>query len=245
MLRHKNRGATKEELCQWVSLTLKKVLATQNIQKGFSKIGIFPFNNHTIDDKMWLAEVFQHGAPPTEASTGSEDSDSKDGDNPSLQEVLGDQIPSSLPDDVQFYMPAEDSMGGDLRGGSSNANSENDASMDDLPESSQAGERQTSRLLEFPRVGPPHKLKRHGEPLIDYSKSIILTCEGYMNMMQEKAAQKKEIATKKEERRLEAQRKRSERELQKIQKEAKKQQRAADAKAKEEFNARWTAPACA
>lgn len=58
MLRHKNIGATKEELCQWISLALKKALTTQNILKGFSRTGIFPLNDHTIYDKMGPSKVF-------------------------------------------------------------------------------------------------------------------------------------------------------------------------------------------
>jgi hypothetical protein len=39
-LANKGRGASEEDLAQWVSLGLKKALTTANICKGFSAIGI-------------------------------------------------------------------------------------------------------------------------------------------------------------------------------------------------------------
>jgi hypothetical protein len=52
------RGATKEDLCHWVCQALKKALTPNNITKGFRKTGIFPFNEHVVDDKMGPAAQF-------------------------------------------------------------------------------------------------------------------------------------------------------------------------------------------
>ncbi len=49
---NKRRGANKEDLAQWVFLTLKKTLTTTNICKGFSTIVIWALNLDAIASKM-------------------------------------------------------------------------------------------------------------------------------------------------------------------------------------------------
>ena len=58
ILRNKGKGATKEDLAQWVSLALKKVMTPANIQKRFIVTGIWLLNWTALNDKMGLIEVF-------------------------------------------------------------------------------------------------------------------------------------------------------------------------------------------
>jgi hypothetical protein len=51
---NKGKRAKKEDLVQWVSLTLKKALTLLNIYKGFKTIGIWLFNPIAMEAKCDL-----------------------------------------------------------------------------------------------------------------------------------------------------------------------------------------------
>jgi hypothetical protein len=84
------------------------------------------------------------------------------------------------------------------------------------------------KVLELPRIGPPPKRTRATKVLVDYSKSIILTREEYITMMEAKERRKEAALNEKEARRIEAERKKREREATKFQKEVNKAQRLVD-----------------
>ena len=46
---NKGKGASKEDLAEWVSLGLKKALTVDKIQKGFACTGIWPLNPRAMD----------------------------------------------------------------------------------------------------------------------------------------------------------------------------------------------------
>jgi hypothetical protein len=87
--------------------------------------------------------------------------------------------------------------------------------------------------LELPRIGQPPRCQRAIEVLVDYSKSIILTRDEYINMMQEKE-RRKEAALKEKE----ADKKKVERQAQKLEKVAQREQKGM---AVQKFKAQWTA----
>jgi hypothetical protein len=78
------------------------------------------------------------------------------------------------------------------------------------------------------------------EPLVDYTKSIIMIEDDYIKAMEEKSARKESIEKDKELRKREAEVSKGRRAEEKIQKEAAKLQRLIDAKAQHAFAEKWT-----
>jgi hypothetical protein len=103
---HKCRPAQKEDLCQWVCLALRKALSERNIKKDFAKTGIWPFNPSAVDGFMGLAEAFQPDVPMVKDSS-SDEADEVQDDDPVMVEVVGDRIPASQEDAVQYFMCLE------------------------------------------------------------------------------------------------------------------------------------------
>jgi hypothetical protein len=59
MFRNLNEPTSKDTLVQWVSLSLKKALTESNIKKGFSTTGIFPLDEHAVDNMLAPSDSFQ------------------------------------------------------------------------------------------------------------------------------------------------------------------------------------------
>jgi hypothetical protein len=62
-----------EVLVKWMSIALQKALFEKNIKSGFRTTRIFPFNFHTIDDKMDPLEFYRQPPMPTAATLGKPD----------------------------------------------------------------------------------------------------------------------------------------------------------------------------
>lgn len=61
-INNKGKGASKEDLADWVSQGLRKALTTEKIQKGFAAIGIWPLNPNAIDKYMAPSSCFESTA---------------------------------------------------------------------------------------------------------------------------------------------------------------------------------------
>jgi hypothetical protein len=59
MLQNKSKRTSKEILAKWVSTALQKALSEKNFKSGFRTTGIFPFNPHTMDEKMDPSEFYR------------------------------------------------------------------------------------------------------------------------------------------------------------------------------------------
>ena len=78
-------------------------------------------------------------------------------------------------------------------------------------------------LFPLPQVQrPPQRRAQEGEPLIDYSKSILMTSEDYIVAMAAKATRKQTVAKEREERKKQAELQKAQREEEKARKEAEK-----------------------
>jgi hypothetical protein len=88
-----------------------------------------------------------------------------------------------------------------------------------------------SHFLQLPEVRVHTARRSSTEPLVDYSKSIILTGDEYIKAMEEKAARKELHEKEKELKKREAELTKGKRVEDKIQKEAAKRQRLVDAMA--------------
>ena len=233
-LQHSKKCARKEDLCGWVCLALWRTLSPSNIEKGFRKIGIWPFNSHAVDDKMGPAEAYNIVGEPS----NSDGEEAFHGDDLLIPEGE-DKVPESQPDEVQFFMKPE---GGDNNASESELSSDNniDDDVHNRPEGSENAQHlQVRQMLELPRIGRPPKRQRREEVLVDYSQSIILTKDDYMDMMAEKERRKDAALKEKEARKLAAERKREVRQALKLQQEAEKAQNAIDLEALKAFKAKW------
>jgi hypothetical protein len=91
-LKHSQRPAQKEDLCQWVCLALCKALSAHNIQKGFQKTGIWPFNPQAVEDKMGPSLAFVTSLEAAGDSHASDESEDLECDDPLVQELVGDIV---------------------------------------------------------------------------------------------------------------------------------------------------------
>ena len=95
-------------------------------------------------------------------------------------------------------------------------------------------------LLALPRIPTKRPRKKYQDPIIDYSKSLLLTSEDYLNAMQEKAEKREAVRREAEQRRTEMQRRRFERQAEKERRDAERAQRRADKEAMAAFRKKWT-----
>ena len=95
-------------------------------------------------------------------------------------------------------------------------------------------------LQELPTVGPSRPQRRSGEPLVDYSKSIILTKDDYIRMMEAKERQKEQAMAEIAKWNVEAERKKLERARLKVERYVQKAQHLRDAKALKAFKDKWS-----
>jgi hypothetical protein len=102
-----------------------------------------------------------------------------------------------------------------------------------------------SHLLQLPKIVVTPTRRSKTKPLVDYTKSIIMTGDDYIKAMEEKSAQKESFVKEKELRKREAEFSKGKRAEEKIQKEAAKLQRLADADARRAFAKKWSAKAVA
>jgi hypothetical protein len=243
-LKHLQRPAQKEDLCHWVCLALRKALSAENIQKGFKKTGIWPLNPQAVDDMMGPSLAFVDTVETAALSSDLEEEQDLQLDDPLIEEVLEERVPSSQGERVQYFVrPAA--------GAVETTAGENDTLDIDYDFGAQEGgptgaghsEGRLQRLLELPRIGRPAKKPRASEVLIDYSKSIILTRDDYIHMMAEKERRKEAALKEKEARKVEAEQKKNLKLTQKVQKEADKSQKALEAQRLKAFKAQWTSDA--
>jgi hypothetical protein len=104
ILKHSQRPAQKEDLYQWVCLALRKALSLENIRKGFMKTGIWPLNPQAVDDKMGLSLAFVDTVDTIVQSSDSEEETDLQMDDPLIEEVLRERVPTSQPDRVQYFV---------------------------------------------------------------------------------------------------------------------------------------------
>lgn len=217
-VRNRGQGASKEDLAQWVSLGLRKALTPANIIKGFRTTGIWPLNPNAMDKYTGPSQCFETEAPengdgqPIVSGSESEPDGGEGTDqgeteaDPGMEELLGERIPSSQPAGERFYVPSDpDDSDREENGGRADHEPVNNAPLPALP-----------NLFELPRVIRPARRQRHrNEPLIDYSSSILMTSDEYIETMEAKAARKEAVLQEKEERKQVVERRKLEKEREK------------------------------
>ena len=206
--RNLNQPATKQTLAHWVSLALKRALTPHNIRSGFSSTGILPFNRdamnvhlgpsatfdeqglHQEDDEEGLDHQHDNRRPDQQddgyeldqPDCGSEEQLPESG-RVSIADEL-DQVPASTV--LHFYVDADTS---------DPAIAEEAAGLDPTVSNPES----ITQFLTLPTITRRVPRRRLNDPIMDFTKSIILTSESYMNAV-EKLQQKKEEATRAKER---------------------------------------------
>lgn len=212
--RNLDESATKDVLAQWVSLALRKALSVNNIQKGFSATGIFPLDFHAVDSHLLPSEVFTTPDGGDRAGHGHDDA--------------RDAVPDRERDDGHAQGTSEEGEEGDIpvRGAADleadlaevpDSNSEhffvdadpsNPTTADEVIglEANPNDVESITRFLTLPTVAARVNA-RHRDPIMDFSKSIMLTSEQYISaaaqVQEAKAAatRQKEIARQEKEER--------------------------------------------
>jgi hypothetical protein len=166
MLQNRGRGARKEVLASWTSKALSRALIVANIEAGFRKTGIYPLNLTAMDSSLGPSTAY------TESPKG----------NPaiSIEEVLLEASPLPCPQ-LQYLVHLADSEG------------EGDQQFPDSQESAVATADEGSLgeqggivgLLTLPTLPVRRSKLSSSEPLVDYSKSILLTSNAYLAQMEQ------------------------------------------------------------
>jgi hypothetical protein len=102
-----------------------------------------------------------------------------------------------------------------------------------------------SRFLQLPEVQAGPSRRTTLEPLVDYTKSIIMTSDAYIKAMEDKAARKEVLEKEKQVKKREAELTKGRRAEEKLMKETAKKQRLADVRARRAFAEKWFAKAVA
>lgn len=237
--RNLDETTTKDVLAQWVSLVLRKALSVNNIQKGFSATGIFPLNFHAVDSHLLPSEVFttpdgdaQHGHGHDDASAGetiaAEDAvqtegqaqcTSEEGEEGDIPQVGAADLQADLtevPDSnsEHFFVDADPS---------------NPATADEVIglEASLDGVESITRFITLPTV-VARVNARHRDPIMDFSKSIMLTSEQYISAAAQVQEAKAAAARQKEIARQEKEERRKRKEIQREEERKAKEARAAE-----------------
>ena len=229
--RNLDESATKDVLSQWVSLALRKALSASNIKKGFSATGIFPLNFHAVDSHLLPSEVFT--APDREAEHGHGGDEEQGGmaayaGNEGQPETGGeDDVPSAgvaeleadlakVPDSnaEHFFVDADPS---------------NEATAAEVLglEGDPDGVESITRFLTLPTVAQRVNA-RHRDPIMDFSKSIMLTSEQYISAAAHVQEAKASAARQKEIARQEKEERRKRKEIQREEERKAKEARAAE-----------------
>lgn len=220
---NKGKGARKEELAEWVSMGLKKALTVAKITKGFAATGIWPLRPTAMEPFMHPSTCYTDPSPEDCGDEAEQDDpeqlDAEEDDASQHDGPVGngdgdgdlDCIPETQVAAPQYFVEqsdldvaATDGSDSDWEGGNT----------------SDAGGRD---LFPLPQVQRPLRKKTtSGEPLIDYSRSIIMTSDDYIAAVTAKAARKEVVAREREERRVQAEQRKAQREEEKARKEAEK-----------------------
>lgn len=182
MSRNLEQPASKEILAQWVSLALRKALSVSNIQAGFRGAGIFPLNRDAPSIHIAPSEIYQ--SPPVESGVRQDaqgpcseaDAAAVESEreleaqrNSPHQSVDGDIVADLSRDpevDTEHFFvgvdPTEPTPPEEIGGLGPEVQ---------IPDS-------ITQFLQLPSFTPRTNTRRR-DPIVDYTKSVILTSAEY------------------------------------------------------------------
>ena len=166
-----NGRCRKEDLAQWISLSLKKALTPTNIKAGFRSYGIWPLNPHAMIDKMGPSKPFL----PMDIEVEEIEME--------IMEEGG--IPSQEVRAIHYFVKNEEYE--------SEFQEEN--TVGTLP-STIATSPNFRDLLQIPQC-TTRKMKVSAEPIVDYSQSQVLTSDDHVSILESTAEKKIRVAEEK------------------------------------------------
>jgi hypothetical protein len=221
--RNLDESATKDVLAQWVSLALRKALSVNNIQKGFRATRIFPLDFHAVDSHLLPSEVFINADGGDRAGHGEDearDAVQTEGIAHAQDDAAGTMLARER-DDGQAQSTSEEGDEGNIPVGGTadlevdlaevpdsnaehffvDADPSNPTTADEVIglEDNPDGVDSITRFLTLPTVAARVNA-RHRDPIMDFSKSIMLTSEQYISAIAQvqeakaSATRQKEIA---------------------------------------------------
>ena len=186
-------------------MALRKALTETRIKKGFATTGIWPLCPAAMDLFIQPSSCYVETVVESEDDNANEEEAAQDN-----TDVVENCIPETQPPAQQYFVGAQS--------GSKQPSSDTTDSEEEVTETTIR-----RNLFPLPQVQrPPRRQAQEGEPLIDYSKSILMTSEDYIAAMVAKAARKEAVAKEREELMKQAELRKAQCEEEKACKEAKK-----------------------
>ena len=216
------RVAQKEDLAEWVSLALKKALTPQNIKEGFKATGIWLLNAQAVADKISPSQQFcevtilgladaatnEHN-PQVFVNTVDSDVDSSDNKIDDDGQVLdsshaaegdiGNPACVTTIQSVGPTQPLESSSAQYYVHGPAEADSVSmegtmEAKVGAFNEDRANSQGLLSCFLQLPELPLVPMRRMAAKPIMDYTKSIIITSDDYIKAME--AVRKQQRKTK-------------------------------------------------
>jgi hypothetical protein len=233
-LQNRGWGVRKEILAVWTYKALQRAMIVENILVGFWRTGIYPLKPSTMDFSMDpttnIGEVGQeeHACEmPSQESTGN---------------ILGVTIEEVLLEDPQvpyssthYLVNVKDSKGeGDLQFPCSQ-----DIMGSQEQPASPRGVGIIPGVLTLPTMPVHSSRPPMKEPLVDYSKSILLTSDAYLTQMEHFAAKQSDAAKSRDARKLATEERKRKHEEERILQVQKKRERDEEKAEKARERAYW------
>ena len=232
--RNLDESATKDVLSQWVSLALQKALSESNIKKGFSATGIFPLNFHAMDSHLLPSEVFttpdgeaKHGHVGDEEQGGMPTHAGNDGQVHCTGEEGGDvNMPEAGAADLEVDLAKVPDS--NLEHFFVDADPSNPRTAEEVLglEADPDDVESITRFLTLPTVAQRVNARQR-DPIMDFSKSIMLTSDQYISAAAHEQEAKAAATRQKEIARQEKEERRKRKEIQREEDQKAKEARAA------------------
>jgi hypothetical protein len=203
-IQNRDRGARKEVLASWTSKALKRALIVENDQAGFRKTGIYPLNSSALDASMGPSGAFGEVQGQGECNNTPSEESSEFAQEVSIQEVL-DEVEEQSYSRQQYLINLGEEEG--------------DEELEFPPsQGSEVSPEQLriSGLLILPIVPVTRNRVSTGEPLVDYSKSILLTSDEYLRQVESLAAKRSDASKAKKERKVATEHRKKKREEERL-----------------------------
>ena len=243
-LHNKGRAVRKEILASWVSKALRRALTSENIMAGFRTTGIHPLNPDAMASRMGPAGAYSEGGSDGQGSqVPDEDVLASDVAGISIEEVM--QEPPDVSTEGNHYFvqvvesDSEEGAGQGRTEAGQGSVSSSQSSQETHICAGDGDEPGIGRFLVLPIVPIRSSSRAAAAPLIDYSKSIMLTSDNYLLSMEQLAFKRDEAAKAKEARKLNAQAKKRKNDEAKVERAAKKKQKDEERAAKAREATYW------
>jgi len=178
-----------------------------------------------------LSNIDNNGPALTHSQSDNDKDEEDEGipaDDEGLQEIRGERVMDSQQQTSHFFI-------GEVVAGDAGSSSDSEGGDDAVTVAAGKEAAPPPNLFQLPEVAGPAERRRRSDPLIDYSKSIIMTSEDYLRAMEDKARLKEDTQKAREQKRLEADCMKQQRAEEKKLKEVSKRKRQDEAAARRAF----------